>query len=199
MKVKKMKFVFLLTLNLFLFGCASTKATLTIDSQPQGAYVAGPSGASGSRINLPFEMVIKADEFEKNKDANGCYFFPAQISAFWMSGATTTTDGIKLCGSSKGSYKYIFYRDMSLPGLEMDLDFEMKRNASIAIQQQIYNANQTQLNQQQADWAREQQRSLDRQLKPQQPQPQLQLIYKDETRCTTSYNPLFKEYETVCR
>jgi hypothetical protein len=194
-----MKFIFLLTLNLFLFGCASTTATLTIDSQPQGAYIAGNSVASGSRINLPFGVLIKADEFEKNKDANGCYFFSAKTSAVWMSGATTTTDGFKLCGSSRGSYKYIFYRDMSLPGLEMDLDFEMKRNASIALQQQIYNANQAQLNQQQADWAREQQRSLERQLKPQQPQPQPQLIYKDETRCTTSYSPLFKEYTTVCR
>ena len=194
-----MKFIFLLTLNLFLFGCAGTKATLTIDSSPQGAYVTGQSGASGARINLPFEVVIKADEFEKNKDANGCYFFPAKTTASWMSGATTTADGIKLCGSSKGSYKYIFYRDMSLPGLEIDLDFEMKRNASIALQQLIYDAKQAQLNQQQADWAREQQRTLERQLRPQQPQPQPQLIYKDETRCTTSYSPLFKEYTTVCR
>ena len=81
----------------------------------------------------------------------------------------------------------------------MDLDFEMKRNASTALRQQIYNANQAQQIQQQVDWAREEQRLREIRLRPQQPQPQPQRIYKDETRCTTSYDPLFKEYTTVCR
>jgi hypothetical protein len=192
-----MKFIFLLTLNLFLFGCASNTGTLIVDSQPQGAYLTG--GSQGVRIDLPLTMVIQSAEFEKNKDASGCYFFPLKSSALWMSGATTTTEGMRLCGSSNGNYKYTFYRDMSLPGLEMDLDFEMKRNASTALRQQIYNANQAQQIQQQVDWAREEQRLREIRLRPQQPQPQPQRIYKDETRCTTRYDPLFKEYTTLCR
>jgi hypothetical protein len=125
----------LLTLNLFLFGCA-TQATLRIDSQPSGAYVTATDSAIAGNIPTPFIVKIDKKEFEKHKDTSGCSTFLSNgLKAVWASGATTTANGIKLCGSPTATYQYIFSRDLNYPDLDKDLEFASKQKATAAAQQ----------------------------------------------------------------
>ena len=186
-----------LTSNLFLFGCAS-QATLRIDSQPTGAYITAVDSDVTGNIPTPFVVKIDKKEFDKNKDSNGCSTFLSNgLKAVWASGATTTANGIKLCGSPTASYQYIFSRDLSYPDLDKDLEFASRQKASAAAQQYA----QDQLSIAREALAIEQQKinlqkneALKRSLTPPQPQQ----IYKQDTRCTTTYDPYFKEYKTIC-
>ncbi len=123
-----------ITLLLFLTGCA-THSTLTVSSQPSGAYIT--EIASGKAYGLtPFVVKYDAKAMTGYKDATGCYLVRG-FDAKWISGASATSgQTIRLCGGNTGAYTYQFSRDTNTPGLEKDIDFAMKQSAIRAQQQQ---------------------------------------------------------------
>lgn len=126
----------ILTLALFIFslwGC-STQATLNVFSQPTGAYIT-EIGTSLTLGIAPTSAVYNPLILRNNKDNNGCYLVKG-LKAKWVSGATSTLNPIRLCGSPTSTYNITINRDSSYPGLEKDLNFAMQVQNMLAQQQQ---------------------------------------------------------------
>lgn len=108
---------------LFACGCASY-ATLTVRSQPTGAYI---TGRGSYQPNLaPVSYYFDAAQLAPFKDSKGCYRV-AGLSARWVSGATAkSADPIRLCGGVTGTYEVVLKRPDTVSGLEKDLEFALK-------------------------------------------------------------------------
>jgi hypothetical protein len=114
-------------------GC-STQASLTLFSQPEGAYLTEKSSGKAYGI-APAKVHYDGAALLKHKGADGC-FLVRGFEARWISGATATLDTIRLCGSHIGDYNITFSRNPSQPGFEQDLQFALKLQALRAQQQQ---------------------------------------------------------------
>lgn len=126
--------VILLVALAFLSGCA-THATLSVMSQPAGAYIT--EKVSGAALGIaPVNSYYEATTLQKFKDGQGCYLVRG-FEARWVSGArAATNESIRLCGSSTGGYSITVSRDPSHPDLEKDLQFAAQINAMLIQQQQ---------------------------------------------------------------
>ena len=116
-----------------LGGCA-TQASLTVQSQPEGAYMT--EKGSGKAFGVaPVTVVYDSKALERSKRADGCYLVKG-FEARWVSGATANLELITLCGNSSGTYNITFSRDASSPDLEKDLQFALHLQSIRAQQQQ---------------------------------------------------------------
>lgn len=179
----------LIWLMLLLSGCAKT--LLTINSQPEGAYITQPS----SRKNLgiaPITVSYEMKELKKFTDANGCFLVKG-FEATWSSGASKSTGTIKLCVVSGLKFEYTIERGTEYPGLDKDLQFALQVQAARQQQNQPttsgaesmlyllrgaaegYNQNQEQLNQR-----------------------ILNLDTLDTTECSSKINSLSNTLDTTC-
>lgn len=155
-----------MALGFMLVGCAP--GTVTILSQPEGAYIS----ASGKGLGTaPLTQRI-TDNGSWVKDATGCYPVP-EITAQWASGASAV-ERTRLCGGLRGNYTITLSRPANAPGLNQDLAVANQQAATRAqqqqaqaqrdmaaiqmyntIQQQNYNQQQLRLQQQQLQQARQ--------------------------------------------
>jgi hypothetical protein len=116
-----------------LLGCAS-KQTLTLYSQPSGAYITELGTGTVYGI-APVVVQYDSKTLSASKDASGCSLVRG-FEAKWVSGATTSSPSIRLCTNSNNAFNYQLSRDANAPGLEADLDFAMRQGALRAQQQQ---------------------------------------------------------------
>ena len=130
---KQVKIMGLLFISLLSFGCA-TQASLTIFSEPEGAYITEMD--TGKSFGMaPVTVTYNPKLLNLYKNAEGCFVVKGVI-ARWVSGAKTIIHPIKLCGSNVGSYDVSVDRDPSLPGLDKDLQFVIQLQTLRAQQQQ---------------------------------------------------------------
>ncbi len=118
---------------ILLVGC-STPATLYVHSQPQGAYLVERSTGTAWGT-APIALSYQPHILKAHRTADGCYLVNG-FDARWVSGAKASLDTIKLCGSPHGTYNITFSRDVSLPGMDKDLQFALQVQALLAQQQQ---------------------------------------------------------------
>ena len=128
-----MRVAALLALSLFFGGCAS-QASLTILSQPEGAYLT-EKGTGKVYGMAPATVVYDSNALESFKGSDGCYRVKG-FDARWVSGATAGLDLITLCGASNGTYNITFSRDPTYPDLERDLQFSLQLQGIRAQQKQ---------------------------------------------------------------
>ena len=114
-------------------GCA-TQASLTVTSQPEGAFIT-EKGTGNSYGIAPVIVVYDSAVLVHHKAPDGCYLVKG-FDARWVSGAAASLELVRLCGSNVGSYKISFSRDPTLPGLDRDLQFALQVQALHAQQQQ---------------------------------------------------------------
>jgi hypothetical protein len=114
-------------------GCA-TQASLTVLSQPEGAFIT-ERGTGKSYGTTPVVLYYDGIELLKYKDSGGCYLVKG-LDARWVSGASASLESIRLCGSNLGDYNISFNRDPTQPDLERDLEFALKVQALRTQQQQ---------------------------------------------------------------
>jgi len=125
-------FVLIVVIAIFT-GCA-TQASLTVLSQPEGAYITEVE--TGKSFGMaPIVVVYAPAALSQHKNPEGCYMVKG-FEARWVSGAVSTIKPIKLCGSSVGRYNISLNRDPSHPGLEKDLQFVLQLQTMRAQQQQ---------------------------------------------------------------
>lgn len=119
--------------SILFAGCA-TKATLSVYSQPEGAYITEVE--TGKSFGMaPVAVVYDPASLNLHKNPEGCFLVKG-FEARWVSGAITTISPIKLCGSSVGNYNISLNRDSSYPNLEKDLQFAIQLQTLRAQQQQ---------------------------------------------------------------
>jgi hypothetical protein len=124
----------LLILFAVTLGGCSTQASLTVFSQPEGAYLT--EKGSGKVYGVaPATIAYNAAALANFKGADGCYRVKG-LEARWVSGATAELELIRLCGASNGSYNITFSRDPKFPDLERDLQFALQIQSTRAQQQQ---------------------------------------------------------------
>jgi len=127
------KIIGILVASILFTGCA-TQATLSIYSQPEGAYITEVE--TGKSFGMaPVAVVYDPASLNLHKNAEGCFMVKG-FEARWVSGAASTINPIKLCGSNIGDYNIILNRDSSHPNLEKDLQFAIQLQALRAQQQQ---------------------------------------------------------------
>jgi len=118
-------------------GCGSlltsNRATLTVYSQPEGAFLTEVGG--GVSGVAPLIVLYDPSTLLQNRDADGC-FRVRGFEARWVSGVATTLAQTKFCGSERGAYQITFTRDASQAGLEKDMQFALQIQAVRAQQQQ---------------------------------------------------------------
>lgn len=116
-----------------LCGCA-TQASLTVFSQPEGAYLT-EKGTGKVYGVAPVTVVYDSKALSNFKGADGCYRVKG-FEARWVSGATASLDLITLCGTSTGEYNITFSRASTYPDLDRDLQFALQLQSIRAQQQQ---------------------------------------------------------------
>lgn len=126
-------FVALVLGALSLAGCA-THASLTVFSQPEGAYLT-EKGTEKVYGVAPATIVYDSKALANFKRADGCYVVKG-LEARWVSGATANLELITLCGASNGAYNITFSRASNYPDLERDLQFALQLQSIRAQQQQ---------------------------------------------------------------
>jgi hypothetical protein len=127
------RIIAIIIISILFAGCA-TKASLSISSQPEGAYITEVD--TGKPFGMtPISLVYNPDALTQHKNAEGCYLVNG-FEARWVSGAMTKISQIKLCGSNYGTYNITFNRNSSQPGLDKDMQF--------AVQLQMLRAQQRQ-------------------------------------------------------
>ena len=128
------RLLFVLNVMCLLVGCAiGTQATLTVHTQPEGAFLTErPSGTAYGIA--PRTMTYNASILHRIK-TDGCFMVHG-FEARWVSGATASLDQIRLCGSVVGDYTITFSRDPDAPGLEKDMQFALQVQSVLAQQQQ---------------------------------------------------------------
>ena len=114
-------------------GCA-THASLTIISQPEGAFITEKETGKAWGT-APASVLYDSASLTQHRAADGCYLVKG-FEARWVSGTAASLDLIRLCGSSSGSYNIVFSRDPTQPDLEKDLQFGLQLQALRAQQQQ---------------------------------------------------------------
>jgi len=114
-------------------GCA-TQASLTVDSQPPGAYLTEKGTGKVYGVS-PVTIVYDSKMLANFRRADGCYRVKG-FEAQWVSGATSSLEVITLCGASNGAYNITFSRAAGYPDLEKDLQFALQLQSIRAQQQQ---------------------------------------------------------------
>ena len=133
---------------LALSGCATApkQATLTVISQPAGAYVTEAETGmvlGMAPVNLRYDIMALIN----SPAGDGCWLVKG-LNAQWASGATSTTGPvIRLCGPLYGGYTFTINRDPSYPNLEADMNVALQVQ-NLQIQQQIQATQQAQVQQQ---------------------------------------------------
>jgi hypothetical protein len=145
-----MRLVFGLLIVLLLAGCA-TQATLTISSNPDGAYIT-ESGTDAVIGLTPANWYYDPAKLVNHMDRDGC-FLVTGFTARWVSGATAELNTLRLCGSKTGVYTITFNRDPSAPGFAKDLQFALQLQQVRAQQQQAQAQAQAQASEEAADAA----------------------------------------------
>ena len=127
------RFLALLVIALALGGCA-TQASLTVFSQPEGAYLT-EKGTGKVYGVAPVRIVYDSKALANFKNPAGCYLVKG-FEARWVSGATANLGVITLCGESTANYNITFSRASNYPDLERDLQFALQLQSIRAQQQQ---------------------------------------------------------------
>jgi hypothetical protein len=105
----------LLLITLMISGC-SNDVSVTYYSQPPGAnIVMGGANRGMAPVRLNYKLT-KEMETADSLNIQGGY-------AMWKSGATATTDAIRLNLLKGRSYSFTFVRPQNTPGVETDLQF----------------------------------------------------------------------------
>jgi hypothetical protein len=126
----------LLCAGLAATGC-STRAKLTITTEPEGGYVAN---LGGKLIGMaPVTVYYDPAVLQGRKDSQGC-FVVTGFEAQWQSGATTKDTPIRLCGTPTGTYDIQLTRDRNYPGLALDMAAAMQLRRQEAEGQAAKNA-----------------------------------------------------------
>jgi len=120
-----------------LIGC---QASLTIFSQPEGAYLTEPETGTAYGV-APAIVFYDSKALSNYKRADGCYYVKS-IEAHWVSGAIKNSGPIRLRGPSDGSYNMTIPRPSAYPDLDRDLQFALQLQSIRAQQQQAYAAQQ---------------------------------------------------------
>ncbi len=130
--MKKYKLFFLAPLA--LSACATEQASLTLYSNPGGAYI---TDQRGQHIGFaPAVVYFNSANLKKFRNEAGCYLVVG-FKAEWVSGAKQQTgETLPMCGSEDGEFTFHMNRDMNAPGLEKDLEFALKMQTLQAQQQQ---------------------------------------------------------------
>jgi hypothetical protein len=129
--MKNIIFVFLL----FVVGC-SANPTLTIVSQPEGAFITEKD--TGNSYGLaPVTIFYDGNALSNFKTPEDCYLVKG-FSAKWASGATSEINPIKLCGNLK-KYYITLNRDPAHPDLEKDMQ-AARQSQALQIQKDSVNA-----------------------------------------------------------
>ncbi|TAL64922.1 MAG: hypothetical protein EPN79_13295 [Burkholderiaceae bacterium] len=123
----------LCSIAIVLSGCA-TQASLTVLSQPEGAYITEKETGRSYGVT-PVTIVYDSTALSKFKGTDGCYRVKG-FEARWVSGATANLNLIRLCGSSTDDYKITFSRPPTYPDLERDLQFALQLQFIRAQQQE---------------------------------------------------------------
>ncbi len=123
-----------LTVAAALLGGCSTQATLTLQSQPVGAYLIEKDTGKQHGI-APVTVYYDASSLAKHKGTDGCFRVKG-FEARWVSGTTAALEFVRLCGSSTGNYEITFSRDPKAPDFDKDLQFALQLQATRAQQQQ---------------------------------------------------------------
>jgi hypothetical protein len=110
-------------------GCA-TQASLTVFSQPAGAYISAISPGTRGGI-APFTFYYDGNALKAYKGPDGCYLVKG-FKARWVSGVSAREQNVRLCGSSTGDYNITVIRDPSAPGFEKDMQFALQVQAILA-------------------------------------------------------------------
>jgi hypothetical protein len=127
------RLAFLALIAVLASGCA-TQASLTVRSQPEGAFIT-EKGSGKSYGIAPVTVFYDGATLLRHKGADGCYLVKG-FEARWVSGTKASLELIRLCGSSVGDYNISFSRDPAQPGLDKDLQFALQLQALRAQQQQ---------------------------------------------------------------
>jgi len=114
-------------------GCA-TQASLTLYSQPEGAYFT-ENGSGKSYGIAPIKVYYDGVELLKHKNSDGCFLVKG-FEARWISGATASLKTIRLCGSNVGDYNITYSRNSSEPGFDKDMQFALQVKSVRAQQRQ---------------------------------------------------------------
>ncbi|TJY59848.1 hypothetical protein E4T66_11740 [Sinimarinibacterium sp. CAU 1509] len=130
-----MRYVLVAVLGLLFSSCA-TQATMTIYSQPPGAYITeiGTEMALGIAPVVSYynESALRANR----SDAQGCYLIKG-FEAQWVSGArAASTEAIRLCKGTTNNYIWTITRNSDDPGLDKDLQFALQIQTLLTQQQQ---------------------------------------------------------------
>lgn len=120
-------------LTVILTGC-TTQATLTIQSQPDGAYVS-EAGTGRPWGIAPVLVYYDRGNLTRFRGKDGCYVVKG-FEARWVSGIVAKLNAVRLCGSPTGNYVITAARDPSQPGLDKDMQFALQVQATRAQQQQ---------------------------------------------------------------
>lgn len=120
-------------LGMLLTACASS--TLTLKSQPEGAYITELKSGKAHGIG-PIAINLSPDALKKDMGTDGCSHYSG-YQARWVSGATKVVPQIILCGGPAfGDYTITLVRDPAAPGLDKDLQFVLQLQTVRAKQQQ---------------------------------------------------------------
>ncbi|MEK6640166.1 MAG: hypothetical protein AABZ17_05795 [Nitrospirota bacterium] len=109
-----------------IVGCSTPGVTVTVTSQPDGAYITSGGPVSGI---VPVAAFWEMQSLKKSsRDADGCFQLKG-FTATWVSGAVTDVPVVRVCGEADGEYNFVMSRDMSHPNLEKDLQFSLQVQA----------------------------------------------------------------------
>jgi hypothetical protein len=123
----------LFLLAFLLTGCA-TQASLTVYSQPEGAYIT-EIGTGRVYGVAPLTVAYDAAPLFATKQPDGC-FRVLGFEVRWVSGAKATLETVAICGSATGTYNITFSRPADFPDIEKDLQFALQVQTVRAQQQQ---------------------------------------------------------------
>jgi len=130
--MKNFKILVLISL-IQVTGCM-TQASLTLYSQPEGAYITEKDTGTSFGMS-PAVIVYDPANLSRYRNSEGCYVVNG-VQAKWVSGAYTEMETVKLCGRNYGDYNITISRDPSLPGLDKDMKFALEVQSIRAQQQQ---------------------------------------------------------------
>ena len=131
--VKSLKSAVLVMIVFLLSGCA-TQASLTVMSQPIGAFIT-EKGTGKAWGTTPITVVYDSEALLRYKGSDGCYHVHG-FEARWVSGTVASLETVRFCGSNAGKYEIQFNRDSAQPGLDKDLQFSVQLQILQAQQKQ---------------------------------------------------------------
>jgi hypothetical protein len=112
-------------LGVFVSGCASDSTSLTVQSEPDGAYISAiDTGAALGVAPVTIEFDKAKLLTKANKDPKSGCFRVKGFSARWFSGATASSkEAIRLCNPVGKKFTVTLRRNANDADLEKDLQF----------------------------------------------------------------------------